>query len=108
MNQNLCEIGFVLDRSGSMNAMKVEAIGGINAFLESQRKLPGEARLTLVLFDHEYIVAHDGVPIKEVPHSIITAISPVGLQRCWMQLVARSTRSASVLIKLLNRTGPAK
>jgi uncharacterized protein YegL len=67
MNQNLCEIGFVLDRSGSMNAMKVEAIGGINAFLESQKKLPGEARLTLVLFDHEYIVAHDGVPINEVP-----------------------------------------
>jgi len=50
-----------------MNAMKEEAIGGINAFLESQQKLPGEARLTLVLFDHEYIVAHDGVPIKDVP-----------------------------------------
>ena len=63
----MCEIGFVLDRSGSMNAMKDEAIGGINAFLESQQKLPGEARLTLVLFDHEYIVAHDGVPIKDVP-----------------------------------------
>jgi uncharacterized protein YegL len=67
LNTNLCEIGFVLDRSGSMNAMKEEAIGGINAFLESQQKLPGEARLTMVLFDHEYIVAHDGVPIKDVP-----------------------------------------
>lgn len=32
-----------------MNAMKDEAIGGINAFLESQQKLPGEARLTLAL-----------------------------------------------------------
>ena len=67
MNTNLCEIGFVLDRSGSMNAMKDEAVGGINAFLESQRKLPGQAGLTLVLFDHEYIVVHDGVPIKNVP-----------------------------------------
>jgi hypothetical protein len=67
LNTNSCEIGFVLDRSGSMNAMKEEAIGGINAFLESQQKLPGEARLTLVLFDHEYIVAHHGVPIKDVP-----------------------------------------
>jgi len=67
LNTNLCEIGFVLDRSGSMNAMKEEAIGGINAFLESQQKLPGEARLTLVLFDHEYIVTYDGVPIKDVP-----------------------------------------
>jgi len=50
-----------------MNAMKDEAVGGINAFLESQRKLPGQAGLTLVLFDHEYIVVHDGVPIKNVP-----------------------------------------
>jgi uncharacterized protein YegL len=67
VNQNLCEIAFILDRSGSMASMKVEAIGGFGAFLESQQKLPGEARLTLVLFDHEYIVAHDGRPIKDVP-----------------------------------------
>ena len=43
-----------------MNAMKEEAIGGINAFLESQQKLPGEARLTLVLFDHLF-EAKDGI-----------------------------------------------
>ena len=76
INQKLREIGFVRDRSGSMSAMKDEAIGGINAFLESQKELSGEARFTIVLFDHEYIVAHDGVPIQDVPHSIITAISP--------------------------------
>ena len=50
-----------------MKDMELEARNGFNAFLESQQKLPGEARLTLVLFDHEYIVAHDGVPIKDVP-----------------------------------------
>jgi hypothetical protein len=48
-----------------MKDMELEARNGFNAFLESQQKLPGEARLTLVLFDHEYIVAHDGVPIKD-------------------------------------------
>jgi len=67
LNTNFCEIGLVLDRSGSMNATKEEAIEGINAFLESQQKLPGEARPTLVLFDHENIVTHDGVPINDVP-----------------------------------------
>jgi len=50
-----------------MASMAKEAIGGFNAFLESQQKLPGDARLTLVLFDHEYIVAYDGRPIKDVP-----------------------------------------
>jgi hypothetical protein len=67
MKQNLCEIGFVLDRSGSMAAMENEARNGFNSFLASQLDLPGEARLTLVLFDHEYIVAHDGVLIQDVP-----------------------------------------
>jgi uncharacterized protein YegL len=67
MNTNLTEIAIVLDRSGSMASMSNEAIGGMNSFLESQQKLPGEAKLTLVLFDNEYIVAQDGRPIKDVP-----------------------------------------
>ena len=66
MNTNLTEIAIVLDRSGSMASMSNEAVGGFNSFLESQQKLPGEAKLTLVLFDNEYIVAHDGRPIKDV------------------------------------------
>jgi len=70
----------VLDRSGSMNAMKDEAIGGINAFLESQQKFPGEARLTLVLFDHEYIVVHDGVPIA---NAVTFSEAPGGTARAF-------------------------
>jgi hypothetical protein len=66
MNIELTEIAIVLDRSGSMADMKSEAIGGFNHFLESQQKLPGNARLTLVLFDHEYILEHDGVPVSEI------------------------------------------
>ena len=56
----------VLDRSGSMASMRLEAQNGFNAFLESHQKLPGDARLTLVLFDHEYIVEHNGVPVSEI------------------------------------------
>ena len=67
MNTELTEIAIVLDRSGSMASMAKEAVGGFNGFLESQQKLPGDARLTLVLFDHEYIVTYDGRPIKDVP-----------------------------------------
>jgi hypothetical protein len=67
MNTELTEVAIVLDRSGSMASMAKEAIGGFNGFLDSQQKLPGDAALTLVLFDHEYIVAFDGRPIKEVP-----------------------------------------
>ncbi len=67
MRPDLTEIAFVLDRSGSMNAIAGDAIGGFNTFLTQQQALPGDARLTLVLFDHEYQVTHSGVEIRSVP-----------------------------------------
>ncbi|MFM7317054.1 MAG: vWA domain-containing protein [bacterium] len=67
MNQNLTEIAFVMDRSGSMESMKEEAIVAFNQFLKDQRELPGEARLTLVLFDTEFLKPYDNVPIEKVP-----------------------------------------
>ena len=45
------EILAILDRSGSMSSIVNDAIGGFNAFLEEQKTVPGEAKLTLVLFD---------------------------------------------------------
>lgn len=67
MNQNLTEIACVLDRSGSMEAMKTEAIGGFNAFLEAQKNAPGEVRFTLILFDNEYLKVIDHLPLQNVP-----------------------------------------
>ena len=67
MNKNLTEIAYILDRSGSMESMVEPAITGFNEFLAEQRKAPGQARLTLVLFDDEYLVPHQSVPIEEVP-----------------------------------------
>lgn len=66
MRSDLTEIAFVLDRSGSMNPIAGDAIGGFNTFLHDQQALPGEARLTLVLFDHEFLVTHNNVNIRMV------------------------------------------
>jgi len=66
MNTNLTEIAFVLDRSGSMQSMVEPAIAGFNRFLREQQAAPGEARLTLVLFDDEYLVPVDAQPIATV------------------------------------------
>jgi len=65
-NKNLTEIVVVLDRSGSMMSRKYDAEGGLNHFLYEQRKLPGEARLTLTQFDTEYEIVHNGVSLAEV------------------------------------------
>ena len=66
MNMNLTEIAFILDRSGSMEHLTGSTISGFNEFLEKQKNLPGEAKLTTVLFDDTYELLHDAVDIKEV------------------------------------------
>lgn len=66
MNSNLVHVACVIDRSGSMSSVCSDAIGGFNTFLEEQKKGPGEAVVTLVLFDHEYLVVHDAVPVASV------------------------------------------
>jgi len=54
MKMDLAEIVFILDRSGSMSGLEKDTIGGYNSFLETQRKAPGEAHVTTVLFDDRY------------------------------------------------------
>lgn len=66
MNKNLTEIAFILDRSGSMGHVAEDAIAGFNQFLTDQQDAPGHARLTLVLFDDEYLVRFNAVPVEEV------------------------------------------
>ena len=58
---------FIADRSGSMENMAKEVIGGFNAFVKNHKEQPGEATLTYIQFDSEYEVIHDALPIKEVP-----------------------------------------
>lgn len=66
MNNNLTEIVFILDRSGSMQTLTDDTIGGFNSFIEKQKKEPGDAILTTVLFDDQYEILHDGVNLKDV------------------------------------------
>lgn len=65
-NKNLTEMVFILDRSGSMNGLEVDTIGGYNSLLEKQRKEVGEATVTTVLFDDKYEMIHDHAAIGKV------------------------------------------
>ena len=66
MKKNLTEIVFILDRSGSMAGLERDTIGGFNAMIEKQRKEPGEALISTVLFDNENEVIHDRVDIQKI------------------------------------------
>ena len=67
MKKNLTEIVFILDRSGSMAGLEADTIGGFNAMIEKQRREPGEAYISTVLFDNDSQVIHDRVPLERVP-----------------------------------------
>ena len=60
-------IAVLLDRSGSMEAIKSDTEGGFNAFIAEQRAEPGEARVTLAQFDTAYEVVYADRPIADVP-----------------------------------------
>ena len=66
MNHQLTEIICVIDKSGSMNVLRSEAISGFNYFLSSQQKNTGIAKMTLVFFDDSYEVVYDGTCIDSV------------------------------------------
>ena len=63
----MTELVFILDRSGSMAGLEKDTIGGFNSMLEKQRKEPGDAVVSTVLFDNETEVIHDRVAIADVP-----------------------------------------
>ncbi|MDQ7841399.1 MAG: hypothetical protein RDU83_10270 [bacterium] len=69
MKQGYTHIAVILDRSGSMESIRDDTIGGFNAFLKKQKAEPGKATLTLVQFDTQdpYEVIHRFAPIKDVP-----------------------------------------
>jgi len=64
----MTELVFILDRSGSMSGLEKDTIGGFNSMLEKQRKAPGDAVVSTVLFDNETEVIHDRVAIADVPY----------------------------------------
>ena len=67
MKKNLTEIVFILDRSGSMAGLEKDTIGSFNAMLEKQKREPGKALVSTVLFDNTADVIHDRLPLHRVP-----------------------------------------
>lgn len=45
---------YIIDRSGSMEGLRSDVIGGFNGFIEEQKEHPGEASMVLVQFNHDY------------------------------------------------------
>ncbi len=66
MNNNVTEMVFILDRSGSMAGLESDTIGGFNAMIEKQKKQDGLCWVSTILFANESSVVHDRVRLEEV------------------------------------------
>ena len=66
MKKELTELVFILDRSGSMHGLEQDTIGGFNSMIDQQRREPGTAYVSTVLFDTGRTVLHDRVPLDRI------------------------------------------
>lgn len=66
MKNNTTELVFILDRSGSMQGLESDTIGGFNSMIEKQRKDAGKAYINTYLFDDISEVLHDRVEISDI------------------------------------------
>ena len=67
MKNNISELVFILDRSGSMSGLEGDTIGGFNSLIEKQKSVEGKCFVTTVLFDNDYDRIHDRVELSEIP-----------------------------------------
>ncbi len=66
MKNNVTELVFILDKSGSMAGMEKDTIGGFNAMIEKQKELEGEVYVSTILFSNFSQVLHDRKRLEEI------------------------------------------
>ena len=76
--KNKTDITIILDRSGSMESVKSDTIGGFNSFLGEQQKVEGEASLSLVQFDDQYEVVYENKDISTADRLTEATFQPRG------------------------------
>ena len=65
-NNNTTELVFIIDRSGSMQGLEKDTIGGFKSMLEKQKREGGRCCVSTVLFDSTVEVLHDRVDLQKV------------------------------------------
>ena len=66
IKNNVTELVFIIDRSGSMAGFESDTIGGFNATIEKQRVGEGKVYVSTVLFSNDSEIVHDRVDIGEI------------------------------------------
>lgn len=69
MKKDYSHIHVILDRSGSMQAIRDDVVGGFNTYVQQQKEGPGDTTLSLIQFDGQdpYEVVHGFRPLADIP-----------------------------------------
>ncbi len=67
MKNNITELVFILDRSGSMAGLESDTIRGFNSMIEKQKKQDGKCYVSTVLFDNVSEILHDRAILADIP-----------------------------------------
>ena len=97
----------VLDSSFSMSGIMEESIEGFNTFLKEQKELPDDATITVAIFDSEYELLYDFVPIKEAKYLDSSVWYPRGMTALY-DAIGQTINTDRAKIKKLGPDGPAK
>lgn len=108
MKTGYTHITLVLDRSGSMESIRTDAIGGCNRFLADQQALPGEATLSLVQFNQEPLFLHEFAPLAGIPPLNDRTFVPEGNTALLDALGEAIQRTGKRLAALIEAERPAK
>jgi len=65
------DITMLLDRSGSMQTIRDDVVGGFAAYVDTQRADPGRCTVSLYQFDDRYDEVYVGRPVTEVPTLVL-------------------------------------
>lgn len=101
--KNKTDITIILDRSGSMESVKSDTIGGFNSFLSEQQKVEGEASLSLVQFDDQYEVVYLDKDINSAEKLTEGTFQPRGMTALY-DAIGRTINSVGQRLSELNES----
>jgi hypothetical protein len=97
----------VLDRSGSMGNIMTDSIGGFNEFLRQQKALPGEATITVHLFDDKHDCIYDYVDIKNAQELTRAVWYPRGTTALY-DAIGRAINKDKAKFTAMGKEAPSK
>lgn len=106
---------WLVDRSGSMQAIQGDVVGGFNNFVADQRKIAAPCRLTLHQFDSMgFDTLYDAVPLEDVremtlndftPRSMTPLLDSVGRTITSTQVSAEANRGQEDVVVVIFTDG---